>query len=76
MKGREMVTPEQTTKAKEKALALGVQVWVLEPGKRYVALSCTNDGIAYEVVVQSRETSPALAQGPPIGGYVGTSGPS
>jgi uncharacterized Zn finger protein len=55
MKEREMVTPEQTTKAKERALALGVPVWVLEPGKRYVALSCTNDGMAYEVVVQSRE---------------------
>jgi uncharacterized Zn finger protein len=50
-----MVTPEQTTKAKERALALGVQVWVLEPGKRYVALSSTNDAVAYEITVQSRE---------------------
>jgi uncharacterized Zn finger protein len=50
-----MVTKEQTTKAKERALAQGVQVWVLEPGKRYVALSSTHDAVAYEVVVQSWE---------------------
>jgi uncharacterized Zn finger protein len=50
-----MVTPEQTTKAKQRAQAQGVQVWVLEPGKRYVALSSTNDSIAYEITVQSRE---------------------
>jgi uncharacterized Zn finger protein len=50
-----MVTQEQTTKAKERAQALGVQVWALEPGKRYVALSSTNDAVAYEITVQSRE---------------------
>jgi hypothetical protein len=32
-----MVTQEATTKAKERALAQGVKVWVLEPGRRYVA---------------------------------------
>ena len=49
-----MVTKEETTKAKERALAQGVQVWELEQGKRYVALSSTSDGLAYEVVIQSR----------------------
>jgi uncharacterized Zn finger protein len=50
-----MATKEETTKAKERALAPGVRVWVLEPGKRYVARSITSDGLAYEVVIQSRE---------------------
>jgi uncharacterized Zn finger protein len=50
-----MVTKEETIKAKESALAQGVRVWVLEPGKRYVALSSTHDSVAYEVVVLSRE---------------------
>jgi uncharacterized Zn finger protein len=50
-----MVTKEQIIKAKERALAQGVQLWELEPGHRYVAPSCTNDGMAYEVVIQSVE---------------------
>jgi uncharacterized Zn finger protein len=50
-----MATAEETTKAKERALGQGVQVWVLEPGKRYVAPSATNEGTAYEIVVQSPE---------------------
>jgi uncharacterized Zn finger protein len=50
-----MVTKEETTRAKECALAQGVRVWELEQGKRYVALSSTGDGLAYEVVIQSRE---------------------
>jgi uncharacterized Zn finger protein len=50
-----MVTPEATIKAKERALAQGVQVWALEPGKRYVALSSTNAAVAYEITVQSHE---------------------
>jgi hypothetical protein len=44
-----MVTPEAATKAKERALTQGVQVWVLEPGRRYVALSRTQEGLAYEI---------------------------
>jgi hypothetical protein len=50
-----MVTQEQTAKAKIRALAQGVKVWVLEPGKRFVVPSCSQDGTAYEVVVQSTE---------------------
>jgi hypothetical protein len=50
-----MVTPEAASQAKARALAQRVQVWVLEPGKRYVALSSTNDGIAYEVIIRSQE---------------------
>jgi hypothetical protein len=50
-----MVTQEQTAKAKMRALAQGVKVWALEPGKRYVVPSCSQDGTAYEVVVQSAE---------------------
>jgi uncharacterized Zn finger protein len=50
-----MVTPESTAKAKERALSQGVQVWVLEPGRRYVSPSRTNDGIAYEVIIRSQE---------------------
>jgi uncharacterized Zn finger protein len=49
-----MVTPEAASQAKARALAQRVQVWVLEPGKRYVALSSTNDGVAYEVIVHGR----------------------
>ena len=48
-----MVTREQTAKAKIRALAQGVQVWVLEPGRRYVSPSCSKVGTAYEVVLQS-----------------------
>jgi uncharacterized Zn finger protein len=50
-----MVSQEQTDKAKAKALAQGVKVYMLEQGRRYIALSRTNDGIAYEIIVQSRE---------------------
>ena len=50
-----MVTQEQTAKAKIRALAQGVKVWVLELEKRYVVPSCSQDGTAYEVVVQSTE---------------------
>ena len=51
-----MVTQEQAAKAKIRALAQGVKVWVLEPGRRYVSPSCSQEGTAYEVVVQSTET--------------------
>jgi hypothetical protein len=50
-----MVTQEQAAKAKIRALAQGVKVWVLEPGRRYVSPSCSQEGTAYEVVVQSTE---------------------
>ena len=50
-----MVTQEQAAKAKIRALAQGVKVWMLEPGKRYVSPSCSQEGTAYEVVVQSTE---------------------
>jgi hypothetical protein len=50
-----MVTQEQTTKAKIRALSQGVKVWALESGRRYVVPSSTSDGNAYEVVVQSEE---------------------
>jgi hypothetical protein len=46
-----MVTQEQTAKAKIRALAQGVRVYVLEPGIRYVVPSCSDDGTAYEVHV-------------------------
>jgi len=55
MRGSGMVTKEQTAKAKMRALAQVVKVWMLESGRRYVALSCSNDGTAYEIVVQSLE---------------------
>jgi hypothetical protein len=71
-----MATQQQLAKAKEQALSHRVQLYVLEAGKRYVALSSTNDGIAYEITVQSRETSPAPAQGPPIGGNASISAQS
>ena len=48
-----MVTQEQTSKAKVRALAQGVKVWVLEPGKRYVCPSSSKVGTAYEVIVGS-----------------------
>jgi hypothetical protein len=48
-----MVTPEETSKAKERPLAQGVQVWELEAGKRYVAPSCSQDGRAYEIIIHS-----------------------
>jgi uncharacterized Zn finger protein len=49
-----MVTSGQVNTAKERALAQGVQVYMLELGKRYVALSSADDGLAYEITVQSR----------------------
>jgi hypothetical protein len=39
-----MVTQEQTTKAKIRALSQGVKVWVLELGRRYAVPSSTSDG--------------------------------
>jgi hypothetical protein len=50
-----MVTHDETTRAKEKALALGVQLWELEGDRRYVSPGRTNDDLAYEIVVQSRQ---------------------
>jgi hypothetical protein len=50
-----MVTQEQTAKAKIRALAQGVKVWVLESGRRYVVPSYSQDGTAYEVVIQNSE---------------------
>jgi hypothetical protein len=50
-----MVTQEQAAKAKIRALAQGVKVWVLEPGRRYAVPSHAGDGTTYEVVVQSAE---------------------
>jgi uncharacterized Zn finger protein len=50
-----MVTKEETAKVKERALAQGVQVYMLELGKRYVALSTTDDGLAYEIIVQGKQ---------------------
>jgi hypothetical protein len=50
-----MVTEESTNKAKERALAQGIQVWELEPGRRYVSPSGSSSGVAYEVVIQSGE---------------------
>jgi hypothetical protein len=49
-----MVTPEQTTKAKQRALTQGVKEWVLEPGRWYVALSRTQEGLAYEISLHGR----------------------
>jgi hypothetical protein len=46
-----MVTKEETTKAKERALAQGVQVWELEAERRYVSPSGSSSGVAYEVVI-------------------------
>jgi hypothetical protein len=48
-----MVTPEETAKAEQRALAQGVRVWELEAGKRHVALSCSQDGRAYEIIIHS-----------------------
>jgi hypothetical protein len=50
-----MVTQHQLAKAKLRALVQGVQVWTLEPGRRYVTPSGSNGGTAYEVAVQSIE---------------------
>jgi hypothetical protein len=50
-----MVNQEQTTKAKLRALSQGVRVWMLEAGRRYVSPNRTNEGVAYEIVVQSQE---------------------
>jgi hypothetical protein len=50
-----MVTKEAAAKAKIRALAQGIQVWMLEPGRRYVSPSGSQVGTAYEVVVQSSE---------------------
>ena len=50
-----MITKDAAAKAKVRALAQGVQVWMLERGKRYVVPSGSQTGTAYEVVVQSTE---------------------
>ena len=50
-----MITKDEAAKAKIRALAQGVKVWVLEPGRRYVSPSGSQVGTAYEVVVQSTE---------------------
>lgn len=50
-----MVTQEQATKAKLKALSQGVKVWALESGRRYAVPSSTSDGSAYEVVIESQQ---------------------
>jgi hypothetical protein len=50
-----MVSQGQIDKAKERALAQGVKVHLLEQGRRYVALSTSNDDLAYEIVIQSGE---------------------
>jgi|SRR5918996_6021691 uncharacterized Zn finger protein len=50
-----MATQEETTRAKERALAQGVKIYMLELGKRYVALSASRGDLAYEIVVQSQE---------------------
>jgi hypothetical protein len=55
VKVSDMVTQEQAAKAKMRALAQGVRVWALEPGRRYVSPSCSQEGTAYEVVIQSTE---------------------
>jgi hypothetical protein len=48
-----MIAKDEAVKAKIRALAQGVKVWVLEPGRRYVSPSCSQEGTAYEVLVQS-----------------------
>jgi hypothetical protein len=45
---------EQLAKAKLRALAQGVKVWVLDPATRYAVPSHSSDGTAYEVVVHSQ----------------------
>jgi hypothetical protein len=50
-----MIAKDAAAKAKIRALAQGVRVWVLEPGRRYVSPSSSEEGTAYEVVVQSTE---------------------
>ena len=50
-----MIAKDAAAKAKIRALAQGVRVWVLEPGRRYVSLSSSENGTAYEVVIRSTE---------------------
>jgi hypothetical protein len=52
-----MITKGEAAKAKIRALAQGIKVWVLEPGKRYVSPSDSQQGTAYEVIIRS----PALS---------------
>ena len=49
---------EQLAKAKLRALAQGVQVWILESGEtpRYAVPSSNMDGTAYEVIVHNRDS--------------------
>ncbi|HZA25456.1 MAG TPA: SWIM zinc finger family protein [Dehalococcoidia bacterium] len=49
-----MVSQGQIDKAKERALAQDVKVHLLEQGRRYGALSTSNDDLGYEVIIQSR----------------------
>ena len=48
---------EQVARAKIKALAEGVKVWLLEAGDtpRYAVPSSSMDGTAYEVIVHNRD---------------------
>ena len=48
---------EQVARAKIKALAEGVRVWVLDTGDplRYAVPSASMDGTAYEVIVHDRD---------------------
>jgi hypothetical protein len=48
-----MVTNEEATKAKERALTQGIKVWELEPGVRYAVPSCSREGVAYEIKVEN-----------------------
>ena len=58
-----MVTKEETTRAKERALAQGVRVWELEAGRRYVASSCAHEGMAYEIVVRGQNDITCTCKG-------------
>lgn len=57
MATQKLTPPEQLAKAKVRALAQGIRVWVLETGDapRYAVPSTSNDGTAYEVVVHNRD---------------------
>ena len=46
------IRTDRQTRARIRALSQGVRVWVLEEGRRYVASSTSDDGIAYELSVR------------------------
>jgi len=71
-----MLTTEEATKAKERALVQGIKVWELEPGVRYAVLSCSREGVAYEIKVENTGTSPAPVHRPGIVAVVSTLGQS